>query len=225
MSDLLLTSLSWYRASKAPVPYRAEHQGQMLVVRINALTRYPDNHRFTLLCNARPVVEFDDWPAAWGMPPEPERSDWAALMHELPRPLCFVHDDGSEHAPDDPIGHNRLVLRGDGSVLLENRKSGQLRRWQARADSAALSSVISQLIAIGFPDLPLPRLVPGMSLRSVRLMTGQHFAGCSLVRHQTAPGSHEQAFCDLIDTLIAQASADTLYSNLSNTRPRMIWPE
>ena len=221
MSDLLLTSLTWHRAAKAAVPYRAEHHGKMLVVRINALTQYPNHHRFTLLCNAKPVADFDAWPAAWGMPPEPGRSDWPALLRDPPHPLCFVHDDGSEHAPDDPIGHNRLVLRGDGSVLLENRKSGQLRRWQARADSAALARIIHHLSALGFPNLPLPRLVPGMSLRSIRLMTGAHFAGCSLVRHQTTPGSPERAFCDLVDILIAQASDHALYANLSGAQPRI----
>lgn len=224
MANYLRRTIHWYLSPKAAAPYHAEVDGDMLVVRVNALTRYPNTSRYTLLKNASPVADFDDWPEAWGAPPEPAAPrDWPKLLQSPPADLCFIHDDGSENAPDDPIGKVRLVLRADGSVFLENRKIGRVRQWHATAEPAALSRVLALLRQVGFPNLPLPQqLVPGMPLRSVRILASQQCSGAVLSRDRTAPGSPERAFCDLIDVLIAQASDNQLYAHHQGALPRLI---
>ena len=223
MNAFLDKPICWFLCDKTAVPYRAELAGRMLVIRVNALTNYPNTSRYTLLQDAKPILDFDEWPAAWGaLPQVHSAADWVALLQE-PSLMTFVHDDGNENAPDDPIGRNRLVIRSDLTVWLENRKSGQVRQWSARASAETLPLLASHLTSIGFPALPMRKLVPGMSLRSVRVLVSGHFGGSVLVRSWAIEGSTVWSFCDLVDVLIAQASGFVLFEHLRDA-PIMLHP-
>ncbi|MEL6347491.1 MAG: hypothetical protein AAFV53_30555 [Myxococcota bacterium] len=216
----LTTPLRWFLASKPAVPYRTVYGTQMLVVRRNRLTRFPNPSKYTLLGDAQPIVDFDEWPAAWGpLLDDAPPVDWPRTLQSPGTDLILVHDDGQENAPDDPIGRNRLVLHGDGRARLENRKSGQQRGWEATLRPDTLASLTKILRQMSFPNIPMRPLVPGASARWVRLMSAARFAGAVLSRDYSERHEPDRSFCVLVDTLIAQISGFTFYAHLNDAAP------
>lgn len=60
--------IAWQRTTDGEYPYQATHDGVTLIVRVND---FPAEPLYTLLVDYRPVLDLDDWPAAWQRPPTP----------------------------------------------------------------------------------------------------------------------------------------------------------
>jgi len=52
----------WHKTNDPEYPYETTHETQKLTIRLND---FPEEHLYTLLADAEPVISFDDWPDIW----------------------------------------------------------------------------------------------------------------------------------------------------------------
>lgn len=52
----------WHKTNDPEYPYETTQESQKLTIRLND---FPEEHLYTLLADAEPIVSFDDWPELW----------------------------------------------------------------------------------------------------------------------------------------------------------------
>jgi hypothetical protein len=62
VQNYLEEKVNWSQGPDPNYPYRAEINGDRLVVRLND---FPDQSLYTLLVNDEEAASFDDWPNQW----------------------------------------------------------------------------------------------------------------------------------------------------------------
>lgn len=72
---LVATRIPWEHTGDGEVPYSAKLGQATLAIRVND---FPAEPLYTLIANGEEIVDMDDWPAAWEMPPMPQ-----ALLDKL----------------------------------------------------------------------------------------------------------------------------------------------
>ena len=65
--NYLNEKIAWYSTGNIEHPYRAFHEGQELLIRLND---FPAEHLYTLIADGREITNFDDWAAAWSRAPK-----------------------------------------------------------------------------------------------------------------------------------------------------------
>jgi len=58
----LAEKINWSQGSDPSFPYKANLNGDKLVIRIND---FPDENLYTLIVNGEELTDFDDWPRQW----------------------------------------------------------------------------------------------------------------------------------------------------------------
>ena len=120
---------------------------------------------------------------------------------------------GNEHDPGDPWGRSELVIRADGSALLDHHfsRGREPRAWAGQVDATVPGELLAALDRAGFPAVPpMGPLPPGAVVRrlTVEADTAARQALVSWHRTSSLPG-YAEAF-DLIDAVIRQLSGDAV---------------
>ena len=96
----------WHKTNDPEYPYETTQESQKLTIRLND---FPEEHLYTLLAGAEPIVSFDDWPALWIR----EADD---IVRDLYQNFCdfvSVTDNGNPRINDISEALNALVRHLD----------------------------------------------------------------------------------------------------------------
>jgi hypothetical protein len=75
---------------------------------------------------------------------------------------------GNEHAPDDPIGRERISVGTERGVSYEHRRNG-VRARSGKLGYAETAAIFVDLVKSGFPQMPKHNIPPGASLMTLTL--------------------------------------------------------
>jgi hypothetical protein len=60
--EYLHEPIIWHKTNDPEYPYETREENQNLTIRLND---FPEQHLYTLLADAKPIISFDDWPDIW----------------------------------------------------------------------------------------------------------------------------------------------------------------
>jgi hypothetical protein len=92
----------WHKTNDPEYPYETTHETQKLTIRLND---FPEEHLYTLLADAEPVISFDDWPDLWIREAD-------ATIRDLYRDLCDIVSlprDGGPRVDEISVALTALV--------------------------------------------------------------------------------------------------------------------
>jgi hypothetical protein len=75
----------------------------------------------------------------------------------------FTFQYGQANAPDSRGGQDSLTMFLDGRLSLKVQQGPRTRKWTARTDPAFVARFRDILVEVGFPNVAMGQLVPGIS--------------------------------------------------------------
>lgn len=81
---------------------------------------------------------------------------------------------GSEHAPDDPIGRERLTITSDGTLSYQHRWRGAGAELAGAVSPERATELFAHVTRSGFPAIPSHSIPPGASLVVMKLDGEKH---------------------------------------------------
>lgn len=94
----------WHKTNDPEYPYETTHETQKLTIRLND---FPEEHLYTLLADAEPVISFDDWPDIWIREAD-------ATIRDLYRDFCDIlslTSDGGPRVDEIGVALTALIAR------------------------------------------------------------------------------------------------------------------
>jgi hypothetical protein len=99
-------------------------------------------------------------------------STWAERLRAFPDDLVITFEYGHPNAPDSPGGQDHLRMHTDGRLELRVLRRREEQHFTARTDPALVRRYAAVLAEVGFPDIELGPLSPGVSFWVVHAETG-----------------------------------------------------
>jgi hypothetical protein len=83
----------------------------------------------------------------------------------------FTFHYGQANAPDSRGGQDSLTMFLDGRLALTVQQGARSKKWTARTDPTLIARFRDVLLEVGFPDIPMGVLAPGVSSWEVGVET------------------------------------------------------
>lgn len=128
------------------------------------------------------------WEAEEWLPPDPRLEDpglgslLVALKTAIEKALAvgplshpqatFTFHYGQANAPDSRGGRDSLTMFLDGRLALSVQQGARTQKWTARTDPTLIARFRDILVEIGFPNIPMGILAPGVSSWDVVVQSG-----------------------------------------------------